>query len=114
MWKTVSMINKLLGRSAITNISFVNVFDSYTILFIKGDKSTNTSFRPLVLITSMKKLPFFLLTGFNPTEYLLKHDQTGEFNKKHGFTFPFLLNIYKYLYFIRLHIDGWKLMMPSK
>lgn len=75
------MINKLLGRSAITNISFVNGFDSYTILFIKGDKSTNTSFPPLVFNYKNKKITMFLLTGFNPTEYLLKHDQTGEFNK---------------------------------
>lgn len=41
------MIHKLLGRSAITNISSVNVFDSYTILFIKGDKSSNTSCPPV-------------------------------------------------------------------
>lgn len=100
------MINKLLGRSAITNISFVNGFESYTILFINGDKSTNTSCPPLVFNNKYKKMTMFLLTDFNPTEYLLKHDKTGEFNKKHGFTFPFLLNIYMYLYFIQLHIDG--------
>lgn len=104
MWKTVSMINKLLGRSAITNILFVNVFDSYTILFIKGDRNTNTSCPPVVLNYKYEKITMFLLTGFNLTEYLLKHDQTGEFNKKRWLHF-FILHIL-YLYFTLLHIDG--------